>query len=169
MPSTHLVRHSAHPADELLAMVADVESYPEFIKLISALRITKQISDTGFEAEAVVAYKMLRETFKSKIKIDSDARTIRVFKAQKGGAVKTLENFWKFHPLEDGSTLIEFDVEVSLKAFPLNMLITQKMDRATEVILGAFERRAKQVCRAVESKGVDVDAQCKALGIKLTV
>ena len=55
MPSTHLVRYSAHPADELLAMVADVESYPEFINLISALRITKKISDTEFEAEAVVA------------------------------------------------------------------------------------------------------------------
>lgn len=168
MPSTHLVRHSAHPADELLSMVADVESYPKFINLISALRITKKISDTEFEAEAVVAYKMLRETFKSKIKIDRKARTIRVFKAEKGGAVKTLENLWVFHPLDDGSALIEFSVDVSLKAFPLNILITQKMDKATEVILSAFERRAKQVCKTVESDRVDLDAQCKALGIKLT-
>jgi len=168
MPATHLVRHSVHPADELLAMVADVESYPKFINLISALRITKKISDTEFEAEAVVAYKMLRETFKSKIKIDRKARTIRVFKAEKGGAVKTLENLWVFHPLDDGSALIEFSVDVSLKAFPLNILITQKMDKATEVILGAFERRAKQVCKTVESDRVDLDAQCKALGIKLT-
>jgi len=45
------------------------------------------------------------------------------------------------------------------------MLITQKMDRATEVILGAFERRAKQICRVVESKGVDVDEECARLGL----
>jgi len=166
MPSTHLVRHILHPADELLAMVADVENYPKFINLISALRITKRLSDTEFEAEAIVAYKMLREAFKSTIQIDPVERTIRVFKAEKGGAVKTLENFWKFHPLDDGSTLVEFDVDVSLKAFPLNVLVRDKMDKATEVILSAFERRAKEVCKAVNSQGVDVAAQCKALGIK---
>jgi len=165
MPSTHLVRHIAHPASELMAMVADVESYPIFINLISALRITKKTSDTDFEAEAVVAYKMLRETFKSKVHVDPEARTIHVFKAEKGGAVKTLENFWTFHSLEDGSTLIEFSVDVSLKAFPLNILVRDKMDRATDVILGAFERRAAQVCQAVESSGVDVEAEKARLGI----
>lgn len=165
MPSTNLVRHIAHSADELLMMVADVESYPKFINLISALRITKAISDDEFEAEAVIAYKMLRETFKSKVQLDRDARRIRVFKADKSGAVKTLENLWVFHPLEDGSTLIEFSVDVSLKAFPLNILVREKMDRATEVILGAFERRAAQICKTVEARPIDIDAQCKALGI----
>jgi len=168
MPAIHLVRHIAHPANELMEMVADVESYPIFINLISALRITKKTSETEFEAEAIVAYKMLREAFKSKVLIDYDVCTIRVFKAEKGGALKTLENLWTFHTLDDGSTLIEFTVDVSLKAFPLNMLITQKMDKASDVILGAFERRAAQVCKPVESAGIDIAAQCRALGIKQT-
>ena len=149
-------------------MVADVENYPKFINLISALRITKRRSDTDFEAEAIVAYKMLRETFKSQIHVDKDARTIRVFKAEKGGAVKTLENLWKFHPLDDGSTLVEFRVDVNLKAFPLNILIREKMGKATDVILGAFETRAAQICTPVNSEGVDVAAQCKALGITVS-
>jgi len=148
-------------------MVADVESYPKFINLIPALRITKRISASDFEAEAVVAYKMLRETFKSKIHIDYSARKIRVYKAEKGGAVKTLENIWTFHPLDDGSTLVEFEVDVSLKAFPLNILIREKMGKATEVILGAFEARAKQVCKPAGGGAIDVSAQCKALGIKI--
>jgi len=165
MPSTHLVRHIAHPPDELLSMVADVENYPKFINLISALRITKKLSDTDFEAEAIVAYKMLRETFKSQIHVDKDARKIRVFKAEKGGALKTLENLWIFHRLGDGSTLVEFSVDVSLKAFPLNILIREKMGKATDVILGAFEARAAQICTPVESEAVDIAAQCNALGI----
>jgi len=101
MPSASFTRHICHDADELLEMVANVEDYPTFINLISALRITKKIDDQNFEAEAVVAYKMIRESFKSLIHIDREKKFIRVTKAEKGGAVKTLENTWKFHPLEE--------------------------------------------------------------------
>ncbi len=165
MPSTSFTRHICHDPDELLEMVANVEDYPVFINLISALRITKQLSETDFEAEAVVAYKMIRERFKSLIHIDRENRFIRVTKAQKGGAVKTLENSWKFHALEDGSTLVEFYVEVSLKAFPLNILIRDKMARASEVIMNAFVARAAQVCKPVKSEDIDLVAESKRLGL----
>ncbi|MEP3891973.1 MAG: type II toxin-antitoxin system RatA family toxin [Hellea sp.] len=165
MPSASFTRHICHDADELLEMVANVEDYPTFINLISALRITKQISDTDFEAEAVIAYKMIRESFKSLIHIDRNKKFIRVSKAEKGGAVKTLDNTWKFHPLADGSTAVEFYVDVSLKAFPLNMLIRDKMDKASDVIMNAFVDRAAQVCRPVNSDDLDLAAEYKRLGL----
>lgn len=146
-------------------MVADVENYPEFINLISALRITKKLSDTDFEAEAIVSYKMLRESFRSLIHIDRENKFIRVTKAQKGGAVKTLENTWKFHELSDGTTAVEFYIEVSLKAFPLNMIINEKMEKASDVIMGAFERRAAKVCKPVKSQGLDLAAEYKNLNL----
>ena len=164
MPSTAFTRHICHDADELLEMVADVENYPEFITLISALRITKKVSDTDFEAEAIVSYKMLRESFRSIIHIDREKKFIRVTKAEKGGAVKSLENTWKFHTLSDGTTAVEFFIEVSLKAFPLNMLIREKMEKASDVIMGSFERRAAKVCKPVESNGLDLSAELGQLG-----
>ena len=142
MPSTRLNKRVRVTPEQLFDMVADVESYPKFINLIPSLRITKRISETDFEAEAVVAYKMIRETFRSHIHLDRDENYIRVSKAEKGGAVKTLDNKWYFHELSDGSTAVDFYVEVSLKAFPLNILVSQKMDRASEVIMDAFVRRA---------------------------
>ncbi len=165
MPSTSFTRHIEHGADELLEMVANVEDYPKFINLISALRITKQISDTDFEAEAVVAYKMIRESFKSYIQIDRENKFIRVSKAERGGAVKTLENTWKFHELSDGTTAVEFFVDVSLKAFPLNILIKDKMARASEVIMNAFVARAAQVCKPVQTEGMDLAAEYERLGL----
>jgi len=156
MPSASFTRHICHDSDELLEMVADVENYPVFINLISALRITKKIDDKNFEAEAVVAYKMIRESFKSLIHIDREKKFIRVTKAEKGGAVKTLENTWKFHSLSDGSTAVEFYVDVTLKAFPLNMLIRDKMDRASTVIMNAFVARAAQICKPVKGEGMDL-------------
>jgi len=165
MPSASFTRHICHDSDELLEMVADVENYPVFINLISALRITKKIDDKNFEAEAIVAYKMIRETFKSLIHIDRDKKFIRVTKAEKGGAVKTLENTWTFHPLSDGSTAVEFFVDVSLKAFPLNMLIRDKMDKASDVIMNAFEARAAQICKPVKGEGMDLAAEYARLGL----
>jgi coenzyme Q-binding protein COQ10 len=165
MPSASFTRHICHDADELLEMVANVEDYPTFINLISALRITKKIDEQNFEAEAVVAYKMIRESFKSHIHIDREKKFIRVTKAEKGGAVKTLENTWKFHPLSDGSTAVEFYVDVSLKAFPLNILIRDKMDKASDVIMNAFVARAAQVCKRVKSEGMDLAAEYERLGL----
>ena len=165
MPTANFTRHICHDADDLLEMVANVEDYPTFINLISALRITKTISDTDFEAEAIVSYKMIRESFKSLIHVDRDNKFIRVTKAEKGGAVKTLENTWKFHPLSDGSTAVEFFVDVGLKAFPLNMLIKDKMDRASNVIMNAFLARAAQICKPVKSEGLDLVAEYKRLGL----
>ena len=165
MPSTQFTRHICHDADELLEMVADVENYPQFITLISALRITKKLSDTDFEAEAIVSYKMLRESFRSRVHVDRETKFIRVTKATKGGAVKTLENTWKFHELSDGTTAVEFFIEVSLKAFPLNMIINEKMEKASDVIMGAFERRAAGVCKPIESGALDVSAELTRLGL----
>ena len=167
MPSTVFTRHICHDADELLEMVADVENYPQFITLISALRITKKISDTDFEAEAIVSYKMLRESFRSIIHIDREKKFIRVTKAEKGGAVKTLENTWKFHTLSDGTTAIEFYIEVSLKTFPLNILIREKMEKASDVIMGAFERRAAKVCKPIQSQGLDLSTELGARGLAM--
>ena len=166
MPSKHLTQRVRAAPDQVFDMVADVENYPKFINLISNLRITKKISDTDFEAEAIVAYKMFRETFRSHIHIDREAGLIRVTKAEKGGAVKTLENRWQFHELSDGSTAVDFYVDVSLKAFPLNMIIEQKMGRASEVIMAAFERRAAQVCDVVgdTKPNNEIVAELKTIG-----
>ena len=165
MPSASFTRRIPHGPDALLEMVADVEKYPEFIGFVAALRVTKRKSEAEYEAEAVVAYKMLRETFRSKAKIDRAARTIHVSKAQKGGAVKALENRWVFHALPDGTTLVEFFVNVSLAIAPLNFLLREKMSKASDVIMGAFEARAAQVCPPVVAADLDMAAEHERLGL----
>ena len=166
MPAVSIIRHIPHAADDLLDMVADVEEYPSFINLISALRITQRLSDTDFEAEAIVAYKMIRESFKSLIHLDRENKFIHVTKAEKGGAVKTLDNIWKFHSLSDGSTVVEFYVDVRLQAFPLNILIKDKMGKASDVIMNAFVARAAKVCEPVETMEMDLTAEYQKLGLE---
>jgi len=146
MPKTRLKHRVMHRPDDMLSMVADVERYPKFIKFISALRVKnrEQISDSveTFEAEATVSFKFISEQFNSDVRVDKDARTISVKKSGKGGALKSLENSWKFHELADGSTLVEFYVDVSLKAFPLNMLLADKFDKVGSELMRLFEHKA---------------------------
>lgn len=166
MPKTHLIRRIQCEPKALFDLVANVEDYPKFINLITALRITEKLSDTEFEAEAVVAYKMISETFKSHVTIDREALQIAVTKAEKGGAVKSLLNSWAFYPLKDGSSLVDVVVDVKLKARPLEFLLKEKFGRASTNIINAFEARARQKLKKVGEDDYDVSAELKALGLK---
>jgi len=165
MPAAQLIRRIGHSPADLIDLVADVERYPEFINLISALRITNVMDPDHFEAEAVVAFQMFRERFRSLVKIDRAQNSILVKKAQKGGAVRTLVNDWTFHELSDGSTLVEFEIEVRLKAFPLEMLIRDKFPKASRHIMGVFEARAAQIKKPVGDADLDLDAEYERLGL----
>ena len=152
-----------------MRLVADVENYPRFIELISALRVTKktQVSShhTRFEAEAVVAYKFISETFRSVVEVKTDSRRILVKKADKGGAVKSLINNWTFHELSDGSTLVDFDVDVRLKAFPLEILARDKFDKVAVKIMSMFIDYAGETLELVGEENLDVDAEIQRLNL----
>ena len=165
MPETKIIRRIRSNPEDLFGFVADVESYPEFINLISALRITKTLSETEFEAEAIVAYKMISESFRSLVMTDAKALKIEVKKAEKGGAVKSLVNKWQFYPLEDGSTLIDVNVDVRLKARSLEFLLRKKFASASNHIVSAFERRAAQILPVVGEENYDFMAEAKACGL----
>jgi coenzyme Q-binding protein COQ10 len=166
MPSAAFKKHIRHAPDELVELVSNVEEYPKFIELITHLRITKRIDEKNFEAEAIVAYKAIRQTFKSLIHVDKDKKFIRVTKAEKGGAVKLLENRWTFHELSDGTTLVDFYVDVTLAAFPLNMLIRDKFQKASVDIMNSFETRAGEVCTPIKTETpLDLTLEKRRLGL----
>jgi len=146
MPSTRIQRRIMHRPEDLLELVADVERYPKFITFISALRVKdRKILPDGretFDAEATVSYKFISERFHSQIIVDRDKKTISVNKSGHGGAVKKLKNNWAFQKLSDGSTLVDFYVDVSLKAFPLNILLREKFDKIGNEIMSLFEKKA---------------------------
>lgn len=165
MPSAHFMRRIRNRPEDLFDLVSDVENYPEFINLISALRVTKKISETEFEAEAIVAYKMISETFRSHVMADREALKISVRKAEKGGAVKSLLNSWTFYPLKDGSTLVDVVVEVRLKAMPLEFLLRDKFSKASVHIVSVFEKRAQQNYEIIGDAHYDCANEIGNLGL----
>ena len=164
MPSTQFLQHVPHDPDCVMSLVTDVERYPDFIPAMAALRKTKSLSD-GFEAEAMINFKGIAETFSSKVTIDPEARTLLVTKSRRGGAVKSLDNRWKFHAMPDGSTLVDFFVDVRL-VFPLEGLLRQKFDKARIVIRDVFVQQAKDHCPVVgDASQLDLMAEATRLGL----
>lgn len=170
MPATRFQKHSPYRPEDILSMVAGVEAYPEFIPLMTSMRVgkTREISQNikEFEAEALISYKFLRESFRSKVRVDKEKLTVSVTKPGNAGAVRSLTNHWKLYRLSDGSTLIDFDVDVRLKAYPLEVIVRQKFERASEIIMGWFEARADDLFDPVTGKTPDLQAEYERLGIK---
>ncbi|MBL4595223.1 MAG: type II toxin-antitoxin system RatA family toxin [Robiginitomaculum sp.] len=141
MTVRHVFRHLPYPPDDLHNLAWDVEDYPSFIHFITALRILKK-TPTNMRAEVRVRYKVLRESFITDVRRDLDTKEIFVSLAH--GPLRTLENHWRFHPLSDGSTLVEFWVEFSFSIPWLGKIFRNKALRAEHQILQAFETQASK-------------------------
>lgn len=156
----HRQKRLFHRPEDLLEMVIDVENYPKFINFISSVRILKREQPTptteALTVDVAVQYKFVSETFRSRATADREKLHITIEKSGHGGAVRTLTNTWIFHPLSDGSTQLDFEVDVSLKAAPLQFLMRGKIDSAAKSIMNAFERRAKQICEEAGDKAQDL-------------
>lgn len=156
MPSKRIRKYLPYAPRDLFAMVLDVERYPEFINLISDVRIVTAPKDGAaavqeFTADVAVSFKFLSEVFRSTVRSDSENHMIEIKNAKRGGAVKQLSNNWKFKPAKNGGTDLEFSVDVTLKSLMLNALAGQKFDKAAHLIMGGFEARAAQICTRVNS------------------
>jgi len=128
-----------HTADELFGLVLDVRSYPQFISQITALRVLEE-SEGDLTAEARVRYKFVAESFTSRVRSDAGALSIDV--SFVSGPFRTLINNWRFHPLSDGSCLVDFYIEAEFKIGMLQMLLEANKARAGHVLIKRFSDEA---------------------------
>ncbi len=104
MPSfrtSHVVKHSP---GQMFDLVADVESYPQFVPLCQSLRIRRRFPGEGgcetLVADMEVGYKAIRERFTSRVALDRAAKRIDVEYVD--GPFSHLENKWIFTEAEGG-------------------------------------------------------------------
>ncbi len=147
MPQFSTKRHVPHSASEMFDLVADVERYPEFVPLCRALRIrtrSKTAEDTEIlVAQMTVAYKLLSETFTSRVTLDRPNLQILVEYLE--GPFSRLQNRWAFHAHGSRSCDVEFFISYEFKSRTLALLMGTMFDAAFRRFSAAFERRADQV------------------------
>jgi coenzyme Q-binding protein COQ10 len=135
----HIVEHSPYTADQLYALVMDVEKYPEFIPWCRAARILSQHQDS-FLAELVIAFKHIRESYVSRVKGELASHRIAV--VMERGPFHHLTNHWHFISQTDGC-IIDFTIDFSFKNKILEKIIGALFTRATQKMVEAFTTRAE--------------------------
>ncbi len=98
MPEFSTTRRVRHNASDMFDLVADVERYPEFVPLCGALKVrSRQETPEGvvtIVADMTVAYKLIRETFRSRVTLDRS--NLQILVEYLDGPFSRMENRWNF-------------------------------------------------------------------------
>ena len=128
-------------------LVADVERYPEFVPLCSALKIRQRMpKPDGTEvlvADMTVSFKLVKESFTSRVTLDRANLNILVEYLQ--GPFSNLENRWTFEPKGDDVCDVGFFLAYEFKSRMLALLMGSMFDAAFARFSTAFEKRADAV------------------------
>jgi coenzyme Q-binding protein COQ10 len=158
MPQFSTRRRVRHSADDMFDLVADIERYPEFVPLCHAMRVIRRTQMADREivvAEMQVAYKLIRESFTSRVTLLRGERTILV--EYLDGPFRRMENRWTFRPVDDGAAgthgaaqasaacEIEFFISYEFRSRTLALLMGAMFDTAFRRFASAFESRADAV------------------------
>jgi coenzyme Q-binding protein COQ10 len=147
MPAFTSKRRVRHSARQMFDLVADVESYPEFVPLCRELKVrSREAMGEGVEvlvADMGVAYKLVREAFRSRVTLDRPQLHILVEYLE--GPFSHLENRWTFVPTGENACEVEFFIDYEFRSRTLGLLMGAMFDAAFRRFAAAFERRADEV------------------------
>ncbi|MCA0045023.1 type II toxin-antitoxin system RatA family toxin [Celeribacter litoreus] len=146
MPTHQERKHLPYSADQMYALVADVESYPKFLPWNAAARIRSRQDMGDHElmlADLVISFKVFREKFGSRVVLWPEQRKIDT--EYLDGPFRYMKSWWKFEEAEDGGCEVEFFVDFEFKNAILQGVIGMVFNDAMQRIVRAFERRAAEL------------------------
>jgi coenzyme Q-binding protein COQ10 len=147
MPQFSSKRRVSHSAVEMFDLVADVERYPQFVPLCKALKIRRRApGPDGTEiviADMTVSFKLISETFTSRVTLDRPNLKIQVEYLQ--GPFSHLDNRWTFEARAAHACDVGFFIAYEFRNRMLAVVMGAMFDAAFHRFATAFEQRADQV------------------------
>jgi ribosome-associated toxin RatA of RatAB toxin-antitoxin module len=129
-----------HRAEEMYALVDDIESYPRFLPWCVAARVEERTA-TAVQATLTIGLRGLRTSFttrnENRVGEAIDLRLVH-------GPFRRFAAGWRFRPLSAEACRIEFSLEYEL-AGPLAGMLAPLFDRIADTMVDAFTRRAAAI------------------------
>jgi ribosome-associated toxin RatA of RatAB toxin-antitoxin module len=126
-----------HSAQEMFALVDDIESYPRFLPWCTAAAV-EQRTPASVRATLTVGMRGLRQSFTTQNDLEpGEAMHMRLVK----GPFRRFCAQWRFKALSQAASSIEFILEYEL-AGPLARVLEPLFDRIADTMVDAFTRRA---------------------------
>ncbi|HEC00254.1 MAG TPA: type II toxin-antitoxin system RatA family toxin, partial [Sphingomonadales bacterium] len=121
MPKFTDVKDFPYSKDQMYQMVADVDSYADFLPWCQGVRVYGR-TEKSLYADLIIGFKMFRERFTSYVTFCDDRIEVEYIK----GPLKYLHNHWQFTATADGGCRVDFLVDFEFK------------NRLFEKMIGAF-------------------------------
>lgn len=145
MPRHSETKRLPYTADQMYALVADVESYPKFLPWNSAARIRSRKvvgASEVLEADLVISFKVFRERFGSRVVLWAQERKIDT--EYLDGPFRHMRSTWRFRDVDTGCE-VDFMVDFEFKNAILQGIIGVVFNEAMTRVVRAFERRAAEL------------------------
>lgn len=141
MPTHAEKRPLPYTPEQMYRLVADIESYPQFLPWCVASRIRRRDGDVVY-ADLMIGFKLVRERFTSKVTLNEPSMRIDV--QYMDGPFHYLNNHWIFLPSEQGC-IVDFFVDFEFRSKTLQKIMGVLFNEAVRRMVQAFENRADQL------------------------
>ena len=146
MPRFDTTRQVPFSPEQMFALVADVQKYPEFLPMCRALSVRSRRDHEGttlLVADMTVGYRAITETFTSQVHLKPASLEIDVKYID--GPFRYLTNEWRFDRAGENHTLIRFHIDYEFRSRMLGAMVGTMFDRAFRLFAESFEKRARQI------------------------
>ena len=128
-----------HGADEMYALVDDIERYPSFLPWCQDARV--ETIDGRKRATLTVGLRGLRQSFTT-LNLNRPGEAIDMTLVE--GPFRSFSATWRFRPLGSRACSIEFALEYEFASRSLGRLLEPLFDHIADTMVDAFTRRADQ-------------------------
>ncbi|OOE63973.1 MULTISPECIES: SRPBCC family protein [Salinivibrio] len=130
-----------YSAEQMFALVNDVESYPAFLPGCVSTRLIEH-TETTMVASLDVAKAGIKKTFTTKNYLVDNSR---IDMTLVDGPFKRLSGGWKFTPLSSDACKIELDLEFEFTNRLVEAAFGRIFSELTSSMVKAFTERAKEI------------------------
>jgi len=141
MPFFSAEHQSEASAEFLFDLVADIESYPEFLPACRKAEILEK-GEGYVVARLTLIYGLIRESFVSYVRLDKQAGEIHA--SLREGGFKNMVCHWQFEPLSQGS-YVRCDLEFEFRSGLMAQLASPLLNRIATRLVDSFIQRARQL------------------------
>jgi coenzyme Q-binding protein COQ10 len=148
-----------HHWADLFDLVADIESYPEFMPCCQRTKVMTRKADrdgkTVIVSRMTVGVSALHVSYANRTTANLQERQIKVQAVD--GPLRRLDVTWTFNPDGDTATDVAFSVSYEFSSPMLGVLASGMFDTMFRQIVDSFEKRADELLRHRGRRGRKAD------------
>ena len=130
-----------HNSAQMLTLVNDIETYPEFLKWCKHGYIDEQ-SENGYIAGMVISIKGIQVEFATKNTIVHDNEITSMFMTLVSGPFKNMSGEWRFQQFPEFGSKVELQLQYEIKSQLLGRMFAKGFDQIAGHLVNDFVNRA---------------------------